>query len=118
MKRGRCYERAAERLLRQKDARGWRLVHGFAVVSGIAPGKHAWLRLPDGRVWDPTENVYWPELEYTTNRRATPLRKYSQLQAARLMIKHDHYGPWYDEKTGWQAEAQFMHSLHERTLSQ
>ena len=47
-----------------KDARGWRLVHGFAFVGGWVPGEHAWLRLPDGRVWDPTENVYATMEEY------------------------------------------------------
>src|SRR5262245_15770440 len=108
MKRGHCYRRALKRLFKQKDVRGWRLVHGFAFVGGNVPGKHAWLLLPDGRVWDPTENAYATAEEYKAARRSTPVREYTRLQAARLAAKHGHYGPWYDERTGWKAQDQFM----------
>jgi hypothetical protein len=61
MKRGTCYRDAGNRLLDQKSARGWRLVHGFAFVGTgmLIPTGHAWLRLPDGRIWDPTDNAYF-----------------------------------------------------------
>lgn len=107
MKRGDCYGKAARRLLNRKNAEGWHLVHGFAFVGGMIPGAHAWLRLPDGRVWDPTENGYGSEQEYAANWHATPFREYTQQEAAQLMAEHGHYGPWYDEQAGWQAEDQF-----------
>jgi hypothetical protein len=108
MRRGNCYRRALNRLFKQEDARGWRLVHGFAFVGGMVPGAHAWLRLPDGRVWDPTDNAYMAAQSYKAARRGAPVREYTRRQAARLALKHGHVGPWYDEKTGWQAQYRFM----------
>jgi hypothetical protein len=96
-----------------KNVRGWRLVHGFALVGGMArdglaiPGEHAWLQLPDGRVWDPTENALATAEEYAAACHAMPVREYTKLQAARLASRHGHYGPWYDDKTGSQAERRF-----------
>ena len=105
--RGDCYGRALDRLFKMKNVRGWRLVHGFAFVGGWVPGEHAWLRLPDGRVWDPTENALVTAEKYEAICHATPVREYTRLQAARLASRHRHSGPWYDEKIGWRAGEQF-----------
>ena len=98
LKHGNCYGRAFNRLLKQENPRGWRLVHGYAFVSKRTPGQHAWLRLPDGRVWDPTDNAYVTAAEYETAYHATPIREYTKRQAVQLGLKHRHYGPWYNEK--------------------
>ena len=66
IKRGDCYHWAYERLSKEemkergkgRRLRGWCLVHGVAFVGGWAwaCGGHAWLTLPDGRVWCPTDH--------------------------------------------------------------
>ena len=107
-KRGDCYGQALKRLFNLDSARGWRLVHGFAFVGGAVPGEHAWLRLPDGRVWDPTENAYATAEEYKAACRATPVREYTRLQAARLVSKRRHSGPWYDRKNGMASQGSVL----------
>lgn len=97
--RGNCYGKALDRLLKLKNASHWRLVDGFAFVGGTVRGKHAWLRRPDGRVWDPTVNACVTTEEYQAACHALPVREYTRGQAARLALKTGHCGPWYSEKT-------------------
>jgi hypothetical protein len=70
-------------------------------------GQHAWLRLPDGTIWDPTEDAYIAADEYAATYCGTPIRVYTRLQAAKLAAKHDHCGPWYPDKLRWQVENRF-----------
>jgi hypothetical protein len=89
-------------------------VHGFADVGGLVSGEHAWLRLPDGRVWDPTENVYATTQEFEAACHPLPVRDYTRLQAARLSLWHQHCGPWYNDKTRRQAALQFWAGVRKR----
>jgi hypothetical protein len=95
-RKGRCYELAALAVMLNQVS-GARLVHGSIhneFHSTIGRIGHAWVLLPDGRVWEPIfGNVY--EAESWRNWSDFRIeRVYPRHRAMRLMSKTEHYGPW------------------------
>ena len=95
-RRGRCYELACYALTLGSAPHDAVLVHG-SIDGGTALGRigHAWLRLADGRVWEPTQaRVYGPEwLEWADARDEA---EYDLHDARRRTLTSGHYGPWHD----------------------
>lgn len=101
----RCYELAAKAFyLRDIEERWDRdahlpdprlLVHG----SWHGPGAteridHAWVELSDGRVWEPiTAGIYTRSTFYNYTRAQSRI-VYTEDRAKRLMLQHEHFGPW------------------------
>ena len=100
---GHCYSRAAKYLLSHEDD-GLVLVHG-PYLGTISIG-HAWLETADGTVIDPSRNRRRPLREsrgtYYARLRIDPARtrRYSRIEAARLMMETRHYGPWHEPWIG------------------
>jgi hypothetical protein len=78
----RCYEMAGEVML-SADGDKLTLCHG--TVKGGIP--HAWLELADGSTHCP---VFWEPV-----RDAIVERRYTKEEAAKMVVKHGHWGKWH-----------------------
>jgi hypothetical protein len=99
-RRSRCYELATWTAIHGSVPRGTVLVHGNWHGPG-APARigHAWLRLPDGSVWEPIRHrLYVDPLAWEHWTGAREEVRYSQHQATRLVLAHDTYGPWHEPR--------------------
>lgn len=90
----RCYELAGRGQMRAPD---WLLVHG-TVTWDLGDGTyvrfpHAWLEL-NAVVYCPTVDKFFSKKDYRRIHRARPWRRFTSLQAARMMLKHGVYGPF------------------------
>jgi hypothetical protein len=96
-RRGRCYELAATAMLDEPEADHWKLVHG-AVWAHILVQymDHAWIALPDGRVYDPVFHEYFEAQRYAERYHAIPAHKYSREGMVAHMNRTGHYGSWHD----------------------
>lgn len=109
---GDCFPVAGRIVLDGDD--GLRLVHGIATGQGPIDGVrhwHAWvertdhLPLPDGRsthiemVIDRSngKEIEMPVVLYYRFGQITDVRTYTREQAAVLMVRHKHWGPWHEE---------------------
>ncbi len=94
---GRCYTLAFKSLHDMKDPGDWRLVHGevdcYDPASDSPRMGHAWLETGD-EVFDPVPNEFFPKDEYYALGRATIVRRYTKIEAAHVMLKEGHTGPW------------------------
>lgn len=88
----RCYEIAYKALTDEPEP-GLLLVHGTIVQIHARIG-HAWLILPDGRVYDPVLNRCFSGREYVGRFEAIPECTYTLEQAAQAALHHRHLGPW------------------------
>lgn len=94
---GHCYDRAGKYLLWHEDD-GLVLVHG--PIHGTISIGHAWLETADGTVIDPSRNPRRPLREprdtYYRRLQISPVRtlRYDRIEAALLIAKTRHYGPW------------------------
>lgn len=72
------------------------LVHGFwkhpAEDKGI---NHAWVVLEDGRMWEPITGLICDRVLFTAFSDAKMEATYTGTQARRMMLRHQHYGPWH-----------------------
>ena len=94
---GRCYELSHIVMLRAPGAERFSLVHGrVAQREGIKDVliPHAWIELNDGRMYDPVKDNYSPVDEFAAVWHAVVERKYSRVEAMRMVVEHGHYGPW------------------------
>lgn len=93
-RQGRCYEIAYHVLIDNPmiDAR---LVHGrIEQGAGLANNiDHARIEV-DGSVWDPVHNQTYDKKIYYIARNATAVKTYTGREAAELLAKENHYGPW------------------------
>lgn len=99
MRRGDCYEAAAQLLYAHRSWPGVWLVHGTVTgqgpIAGVRYG-HAWVEIGDV-VIDPSnrrfvvarKSVYYAAGEITES-----VERYTFLEAARQMLETGHYGPW------------------------
>jgi hypothetical protein len=91
---GRCYELAFAYLLDSVEGSDWALVHGDTRVTPEPIG-HAWLRRGN-TIFDPVANLYFSVDEYRALSGAREHARYSRVQAAKVMVALNHYGPWGD----------------------
>ncbi len=106
MSDGNCFQAAAEALLEMAqtaDLIGAELVHGTVVgtgppVEGVRYG-HAWVELFGGRMVHDCSNgreVVCPRRVYYELGQAQPVHRYPLAEARRLILEHEHWGPWGD----------------------
>jgi hypothetical protein len=95
----RCYEIAGMSMLRRHLPNGSVLVHGNAIMVERGYNAwlsvfrdHAWIELPDGRVWDPVTCEIWAADEWERCARPTVHARYSKLESAKLFLRVG-YGP-------------------------
>lgn len=73
---------------------GFFLVHGVWTNPDGITVDHAWVE-SDKIVFDTVSGKAFTKSTYYKNARA--IKKYSYMEAAGLMIKTEHYGPWNKE---------------------
>ena len=106
MKKGDCFERSGNailnpaRMLRglcQLD--GWQLAHGIVTgTGGAVRGRryaHAWVE-NDFLVFNADSGDVVPRPLFYFAGKVEDVFRYSPEEARRLMLKHEHYGPWED----------------------
>lgn len=95
-RRGRCYELAAFALVFGSAPADAVLVHG-SIDGGTELGRfgHAWLRLADGRIWEPKGATVYPA-EWMEWADARVEVEYTRAEARRMILTHDHWGSWHD----------------------
>jgi hypothetical protein len=94
-RQGCCYELAMRVMTDQPGAERFTLVHGSVVTASYGPSiriDHAWIELPDGRIFEPGTKTYGPLPHAVANHR------YSRLEACRIAVATGHYGPWTDSE--------------------
>jgi hypothetical protein len=93
-------------VLNEPGSADLRLVHGWytlpiglgeKTIPGAVDG-HAWVLLPDNRVYDVIADKYFSQYEYAVRYRAIVGRVYTGTEAARLASLHKHCGPWWSEE--------------------
>lgn len=72
------------------------VVHGTIVTGDSRPLKHAWVILEDGRMWEPVTGLICDPVLFMAGNEAVVERSYDRTEASRLMLRHQHYGPWHE----------------------
>ncbi len=89
-RQGRCYELAAKAILDSGDE--WVLIHGEANGPG-GRSDHAWLQSGD-MVYDPVADREIPLAVYLTKYGGNEHRRYTKMQAAKMVSDCSVWGPW------------------------
>lgn len=91
---GRCFELAARGQTTIDPT--WTLIHGRAALVGTLPLliAHAWLA-KGAYIYDPTLDEVLPAKEYKTRYKAVVEQRYSITETRRLLVAHEHWGPWH-----------------------
>lgn len=90
---GRCYELAVRGCMQAPE---WELVHGECNArSGVGKIGHAWLEF-DGEAYCPVLDDTMPVSVFLQVLGARTHARYPSEDAAILMLKSGHYGPWSD----------------------
>jgi hypothetical protein len=97
--RGHCYEMAFRYLADHSDEPALRLVHGTLHIVGV-PYTHAWIELPGGIVFDPTDQRFYTREDYYRERQATAEAIYTRVEAGQWAMRTKHAGPWHDTTLG------------------
>jgi hypothetical protein len=96
----RCFELAMKVMLEEPGAEKFTLVHGrtgFGPDDAWPAREHAWIELLDGRVYDVVLDRTFTMDEYVAWWGSIEIDdRYTQKQAATLMLETDHMGPWRD----------------------
>ena len=97
----RCSELACYALLLGEAPEGTLLVHGTIHGEDSPLGRigHAWLRLPDGTIWEPIAaelHVNWAA--WRDWAAAKVEATYTTEEAARNVLVHSHYGRWHESQ--------------------
>ncbi len=99
---GTCYPDSWSYLMRQDE--GF-LIHGSVQLLGQEGRRidHAWVELPTGWIWEPKTASYFTIEDFS--RMFSPIEdhKYSVEQAAIMLARVGHHGPWTEEE-----EAQWL----------
>ncbi len=98
---GTCYSDSWRYLMRQDE--GF-LINGSVQLSGQEGRRidHAWVELPTGWIWEPKTGGYFTIEDF--NRMFSPIEdhRYSVEQAAIMVARVGHHGPWTEEeRTKW-----------------
>jgi hypothetical protein len=95
---GRCYELAGRVMLHEEGSETFTLVHGI-VALGFEGRRieHAWIELPDGRVYEPVLDEYVEATAFDSRAAPSECQRYTRMQAARLIAKHT-WGPWTESE--------------------
>jgi len=91
-KLGECYERAGMFMFTSDD--GAKLVHGATFTFQSAGRKHAWVVLPNGRIWEPTGKMEWDPAKFERAFRPQIHNSYEFEAMNRNSQQHGHWGPW------------------------
>lgn len=96
-RRGRCYELAAWALAFGSAPADAKLVHG-SIDGGSELGRfgHAWLRLVDGRIWEPTRAEFYCGPRWIRWADARVEAEYTCSETRAMIREHEHYGSWHD----------------------
>lgn len=74
---------------------GLQLVYGTHVSGDMTdPAEHRWVEVPGNITFDGTMQEFYKTSEYRRMRQATPRRRYTGGEAARLEVATGHTGPW------------------------
>lgn len=73
-----------------------RLVHGTIEAGHEPRHAHAWVELPEGLTWDGATRRFYPTAAWRTHLRPLGERAYTRTEAARLLLRTGHPGPWSD----------------------
>lgn len=97
----RCYELAGYALLFGDVPEGTLLVHG--TIHGPKEDQqrigHAWLRLPDGTIWEPiTGDIHASWITWRDFANAKVERTYTEGEARRLVLMDGTWGRWHDSR--------------------
>jgi hypothetical protein len=96
---GRCYELSLRAVLREPASARLRLVHGwYDDHQDVGLCNHAWVLLPNSRVYDALADEYFSAFEYAVRYRAIVGRIYTRAQAERLSLRHKSPGPWWSDE--------------------
>jgi hypothetical protein len=88
---GRCYELAGNLALHNPETQ---LIHGSIQGFGAPRIPHAWVVLPDGSIWEPATNKVWEKPIFYGFFNAIVRKRYDQQTFMRMMVRHEHWGPW------------------------
>ena len=96
----RCYELAGYALTLGDAPEDAILVHGtwqHVVFSDKRRG-HAWLVLPDDRVWEPIQGKIWNKREWELIVQPVEEVRYTKDEARNVIMFHRHWGRWHDSE--------------------
>jgi hypothetical protein len=94
-RKGRCFELALKAMMDEPAEADLRLVHGTVRMVTGERMTHAWLLLPDGRIYDVVLDRYFEsERAFVDFGEAIVDRIYTVLEAAKAVIDSGHSGPW------------------------
>jgi len=86
-------------LLRHAREPRIRLVHGLHDAgTGGERGAHAWIELGEGIVFDGETKQFYDAAAFHAAVRAEVTHAYSSTEAAHLMLKAGHSGPWSEDE--------------------
>jgi hypothetical protein len=94
-----CYSLAMRFVLNHEGPGDVSLVHGLwgwrlQNHQGVFPVEHAWVDLGNGVIYEPVSCQYiekaWSESRFHT----IELARYTPYKTARLVLEHNHAGPW------------------------
>lgn len=71
------------------------LIHGTIHGPHMPRIDHAWVELPDGSVWEPITNSTFDQQDFRILFGAREERRYNDTEAARAMLRSNHFGPWH-----------------------
>jgi hypothetical protein len=93
----RCYEKAAQYVLRHTENEEMSLVHGTAVVPEIPDLRygHAWVEIGEEYVYDGTEGHFYGRGDFFSATQAIEGTRYSPSEAAVMIARTGHFGPWW-----------------------
>lgn len=86
-------------LLRHAREPGIRLIHGLHDAgTGSQRGEHAWIVLDEGIVFDGETKQFYDADAFNATVRPDETHAYTAAEAARLMLKTSHSGPWSEDE--------------------
>jgi hypothetical protein len=100
---GRCFQLAGRRasfgvaFQRPSDPNPI-LVHGTIQGMGLSPLAHAWVEHSDGTVHEPTTDQTYPKEMFNAIFNPVEEKRYDRDELNKMMLKHQHWGPWHDTK--------------------
>jgi hypothetical protein len=89
---GKCFEKALEFTLKNRQVPGLHLVHG-TILKGFRLD-HAWIELPGDVVFDPVDQQFYVWHEYMSELAAFGEVYYHPREAALRALALNHHGPW------------------------
>lgn len=97
---GRCFELACWAVVAGWAPESSRLIHGsiHGRDDDMIRIAHAWVVLPGGLIWEPTNALIHDAGEFMTTARAWDEVSYTPKQAGQAVLRQDNFGPWHDAR--------------------